>query len=102
MPPDQVSAANNRAAQQIRRARRLSASILVHGDEEYPEQVYRSNNPLPVLYVRGDSAVWSKDGFGSGRRFPIDPRAFRHPCPRVRAVCYGARPAHRVGLRRGG
>ncbi len=62
IPSQQISKANDRAAQQIRRARRLSASILVHGDEEYPEQVYRSNNPIPVLYVRGDPQVWSKMG----------------------------------------
>ena len=59
---EQKEAAFARAAEQIRRAHRYSASILVHGSKQYPEQVYRSNNPLPVLYVRGDPAVWSEPG----------------------------------------
>ena len=47
-----------RATVQLERARDLSASIFVHGDQRYPERVYASNNPVPVLYVRGDPAIW--------------------------------------------
>ena len=52
-----------RAVDQLERARDLSASILVHGDPNYPERVYESNNPVPVLYVRGDPTIW--DGTGT-------------------------------------
>ena len=48
-----------RAADQLERANHHSASILVHGDAEYPQRVYESNNPVPVLYVRGDPTVWA-------------------------------------------
>ena len=51
-------AAKERAGHQLERALELSASILIHGDSDYPEQVYASNNPVPVLYVRGDPAIW--------------------------------------------
>ena len=33
----------------------------MHGDLEYPKQVYASNNPVPVLYVRGDPSAWDSD-----------------------------------------
>jgi len=48
-----------RAVEQLRRAERHSAQILVHGDAKYPKRVYASNNPVPVLYVRGDPAIWA-------------------------------------------
>ena len=53
-----LAVANERAADQLERADRFSASILVHGDTDYPERVYASNNPVPVLYVRGDPKIW--------------------------------------------
>ena len=53
-----VDAGRARAVEQLERAGELSASIFVHGDPGYPERVYASNNPVPVLYVRGDPAVW--------------------------------------------
>ena len=58
-----VAAGRERAVDQLERAREHSASILTHGDPGYPERVYVSNNPVPVLYVRGDPAVW--DGTGT-------------------------------------
>ena len=58
-----VVAGFQRAIDQLERAHEHSASILVHGDPGYPERVYVSNNPVPVLYVRGDPAVW--DGTGT-------------------------------------
>ena len=54
-----VSSARERADEQLRRATESTAAILVHGDPRYPLRVYESNNPVPVLYVRGDPAVWS-------------------------------------------
>ncbi len=55
----EVDAGWVRAVEQLERARGLSASILVHGDPDYPERVYASNNPVPVLYVRGDPTIWN-------------------------------------------
>lgn len=57
-----VAAGRARAADQIKRAKKCSASILTHGDSDYPVRVYTSNNPVPVLYVRGDPGVWSGVG----------------------------------------
>lgn len=51
-----------RAADQLERANHYSASILVHGDSDYPKRVYESNNPVPVLYVRGDPTIWADRG----------------------------------------
>ena len=53
-----VSAARNRAFEQLERAKDCAAPILLHGDPEYPKRVYESNNPVPVLYVRGDPDIW--------------------------------------------
>ena len=55
----EVAEGRIRAVEQLKRAERHSAQILVHGDAEYPKRVYASNNPVPVLYVRGDPAVWA-------------------------------------------
>lgn len=58
LSPAAVTAAQARAHDQLERAQDLSASILTHGDPSYPERVYASNNPVPVLYVRGDPSIW--------------------------------------------
>ena len=63
LSPATVQAGLARAMEQLERADEFSASILTHGDAGYPKHVYASNNPVPVLYVRGDAAVW--DGAGS-------------------------------------
>ena len=57
-----LAAGQSRAVDQLKRAEQFSASILVHGDGRYPERVYASNNPVPVLYVRGDPAIWDRNG----------------------------------------
>ena len=59
---DDLATARSRAADQLKRAVEHSASILVHGDSEYPEQVYASNYPVPVLYVRGNPEIWKSTG----------------------------------------
>jgi len=51
-----------RAVDQLERARDLSALIFVHGDQGYPKRVYESNNPVPVLYVRGNPQIWESKG----------------------------------------
>ena len=58
LSPADVSAARARAVDQVERAQAIGASILTHGNPAYPQRVYASNNPVPVLYVRGDPSVW--------------------------------------------
>ncbi|MXZ55570.1 MAG: hypothetical protein F4227_03290 [Gammaproteobacteria bacterium] len=64
-----------RAFEQLERAREFSASILTHGDPNYPKRVYASNNPIPVLYVRGDPKIWD----GSGCVAVVGSRNTRQP-----------------------
>jgi len=54
----EVAVARERAINQLEQADKLSATLLLHDDPGYPAQVYASNNPVPVLYVRGDPTVW--------------------------------------------
>ena len=58
LSPAELDAVHTRANDQVERAHALGALILTHGDAGYPERVYASNNPVPVLYVRGDPAFW--------------------------------------------
>lgn len=41
------------AMRQILTAQKLNASILTYSHSAYPKNVYYSNNPIPILYVRG-------------------------------------------------
>ena len=52
--------ARSLAAKQLFLAKRYSASILIHGDTHYPQRVYDSNNPLPILFVRGNPSIWNE------------------------------------------
>ena len=70
-----VMAGRSRAIEQLERASSCAASILVHGDAEYPRRVYESNNPVPVLYVRGDPNIWQ----GSGSVAVVGSRMTRDP-----------------------
>ena len=72
-----VSVGRIRAFDQLERASECSASIVVHGDPEYPGRVYESNNPVPVLYVRGDPDIWKSAGSVAvvGSRKTRDPYA---------------------------
>ena len=77
LSPAGIVAGRSRAEEQIKRAENCSATILVHGDAEYPERVYASNNPVPVLHVRGDPAIWATGGSVAvvGSRNTRDPYA---------------------------
>lgn len=77
LSPADVAAGRSRAEEQLKRAENCSAAILVHGDAEFPERVYASNNPVPILYVRGDPAVWATGGSVAvvGSRNTRDPYA---------------------------
>ncbi len=46
--------AQARAVRQLVRAYEHKARIVTYADPHYPANVYASNNPIPVLYVRGD------------------------------------------------
>jgi DNA processing protein len=54
--PD-LALARRRAVRQIIRADENDAHILTYNSAEYPRNVYCSNNPIPVLYVRGSLAA---------------------------------------------
>lgn len=62
LSPADIAAGRSRAEEQLERAENCAAAILVHGDAEYPKRVYASNNPVPVLHVRGDPVVWATGG----------------------------------------
>lgn len=47
----------NTAKRQIGTAHHLGARIVSYNSPEYPRNVYDSNNPIAVLYVRGNPAV---------------------------------------------
>lgn len=55
------SEAGTRARQQLERAAELSTRVLTYGDHGYPRNVYESNNPVPVLYARGDLGILGSD-----------------------------------------
>lgn len=50
-----------RATKQIEGARAAGGAILTYGDPGYPDILYRSNLPMPVLYARGDLKVLRSD-----------------------------------------
>lgn len=45
------------AAAQVRRAREIDATIISYGDIDYPPLVWDSNNPLPILWARGNTSI---------------------------------------------
>jgi DNA processing protein len=45
------------AAMALDRAQRNDSSILLAGDPAYPPNLWASNNPVPILYVRGDMGL---------------------------------------------
>lgn len=49
--------AHARAVRQLVRAQQHDARVVTYLDELYPANVYESNNPIPVLYVRGNPEV---------------------------------------------
>lgn len=45
------------AARQLDLAKKHDSQILTYAHPHYPRNVYESNNPIPILYVRGNAAV---------------------------------------------
>lgn len=54
-----VAAFKARAERQLERAQQHHAHIVLQHDPEYPRNLWASNNPVPVLYVRGDVGLLS-------------------------------------------
>ena len=77
LTPSDLAKFDAQAAEQIERAKKCGASILTHYDSAYPSRVYNSNNPVPVIYVRGSSSVWTNSGTVAvvGSRKTRDPYA---------------------------
>lgn len=50
-----------RAEKQIKTAESVGASILTYASAFYPWTVFDSNNPIPVLYVRGSRSLLTAD-----------------------------------------
>lgn len=46
-----------RAVRQLVRAYQFGAVILTYSSSSYPRNIWRSNNPVPVLYVKGDPDI---------------------------------------------
>ncbi len=55
---EQRKGARDLASIQLKAAESFSASILTYNHPDYPEHVYQSNNPIPILFVRGDTSIW--------------------------------------------
>ncbi len=53
----QLPVCRERAVRQILTAQKHHASILTYGHRAYPRNVFESNNPVPILYVRGSLRV---------------------------------------------
>jgi DNA processing protein len=58
--PAELGVFKDRAERQLDRANERDAHILVHGDSDYPTNLWHSNNPVPVLYVLGDLRILAK------------------------------------------
>ena len=64
-----------RAKRQIERAGALGVTIMTYRHPCYPANVYRSNNPVPVLYARGNCEVLKSASVVAC----VGSRAIRHP-----------------------
>jgi DNA processing protein len=53
--PDEAIRA--RAAKQLESARKLGVELITYDSPAYPSNVYRSNNPIPLLFARGSLRV---------------------------------------------
>ena len=58
---DDIAIAQERAAKQLAVCLEHGVSILTYESTHYPPNVARSNNPLPVLYARGDLEILQKE-----------------------------------------
>lgn len=82
----------HRAARQIQSAYTLGAGIVTYESPLYPRPVYLSNNPIPVLYVRGARTVLSSERAVAC----VGSRGIREPYTKLHAAF--ARAACRQGF----
>lgn len=82
----------DRATRQIHTAYKLGAGIVTYDSSLYPRPVYRSNNPIPILYVRGARTVLS----GEKAVACVGSRGIREPYTELHAAF--ARAACRRGF----
>lgn len=59
IPKEDRETAERRAARQLERANEEQMHILLYDDPAYPPNVFDSNNPVPVIYARGEVALLS-------------------------------------------
>jgi DNA processing protein len=52
-----LNSLEQRALRQIERAQEESASMVLYSNDQYPPILRDSNNPVPVLYIRGDISL---------------------------------------------
>ena len=79
---DDRRAVRVRAARQWERAKELQASILTYRHPCYPANVYHSNNPIPVLFARGNCEVLRSESVVAC----VGSRGIRNPYSRMHEV----------------
>ena len=82
MTDDARATVRARAARQLERASELRASILTYRHPCYPANVFHSNNPVPVLYARGNCEVLRSESVVAC----VGSRGIRNPYARIHAV----------------
>ncbi len=82
MTGDARGNARARAERQLERARELRATILTYRHPCYPANVFHSNNPVPVLYARGNCEVLKSESVVAC----VGSRRIRPPYSRVHEV----------------
>jgi len=53
----QIDACRRRAEKQLAMAMSTGSQIITYNHPDYPKHVFESNNPIPILYVRGNAGV---------------------------------------------
>ena len=81
MTDDARGALRARAERQLERAMELRANILTYRHPCYPANVFHSNNPVPVLYARGNCEVLQSESVVAC----VGSRAVRYPYSRIHA-----------------
>ena len=92
MPDEVRTTARARAERQLQRAEALQANILTYRHPCYPANVFQSNNPMPVLYVRGNCEILRSESVVAC----VGSRGIRDPYSRIHAVL--ASGAARAGI----
>lgn len=57
--PAEMRTHRDRAVRQLVKAYQHGAAVLTYSNPGYPRNIWRSNNPVPVLYVKGELGILS-------------------------------------------